>query len=74
MKALVDLRNDYLGEQLCVDLIELEELVDKFSNALDTIEELKTEIEDLQRDIEQNYTHIPFDPYDEYGISEDMFH
>lgn len=38
---------------------------------LDSAKEI---IEDMKRDVEENYQPIPFNPYEEYGISEDDFH
>lgn len=38
---------------------------------LDSAKEI---IEDIKNDVEENYQPIPFNPYEEYGISEDNFH
>ena len=31
-------------------------------------------IDDIKNDVEENYQPIPFNPYDEYGVSERDFH
>lgn len=38
------------------------------------IEHWKEQYEDLKQEIEENYQQKPFNPYEEYGISESDFH
>ena len=45
----------------------IEELQDKY-------ESLQEEFEDYKKDVDENYEQKPFNPYEEYGISESDFH
>lgn len=38
------------------------------------VESLQELIQDMKEDIAENYERKPFDPYEEYGISEKDFH
>ena len=54
------------------DLISIDELVGCLEEQYFLIEKLEEDIEDLNRDIEENYK--PIDKYDELGISESDFY
>lgn len=54
---------DYFG----VASIEVQDIID-------TCIQLLEENNDLKRNIEENYVEKQFDPYEEYGISENNFH
>lgn len=73
-KIIIDINGLYLGEQLCVDTISVSVLIKTLENALDKNEELKLQLDDLERDIRENYKPIPFNPYDEYSLDEKDFH
>lgn len=54
------------------DLISVDELIGALEDQQFDIKNLEEQIEDLNRDIEENYKLI--DKYDELGISENDFH
>lgn len=56
------------------DLITLEDLFNLIENLDGQVMELKEKVQDLETDIKEHYKSIPFDPYEEYGISEKDFH
>ena len=56
------------------DYVTIENLLSVIEDLSWEIEHYKEEIKDLKRDINENYELKKFDPYEEYGISEYMFH
>lgn len=54
--------------------IELDSLICMIRDLLWEVDNLEEKITDLERDIEDNYEPRRFNPYEEYGVSESMFH
>jgi len=56
------------------DLTTIEELIGLIEDLDYDLENLKEEFDDFKNEVKEHYKPIPFDPYDEYGISESDFH
>lgn len=56
------------------DLVSVEELLATIEEQDDEISHLEDKYKDLENDMIENYTHKPFNPYEEYGINERDFH
>lgn len=54
--------------------VNLDDLIGIIDNLVYEANRLEEKIEDLNKDIEDNYEPRRFDPYEEYGVSESMFH
>lgn len=54
--------------------VNLDDLIGIIDNLVYEANRLEEKIEDLNKDIEDNYEPRKFDPYEEYGVSESMFH
>lgn len=54
--------------------IFMDSMFSMIEDLLMEIDRLNETLEDTIKDRDENYKPIPFDPYKEYGISEDNFH
>lgn len=54
--------------------VNLDDLIGIIDNLVYEANRLEEKVEDLNKDIEDNYEPRKFDPYEEYGVSESMFH
>lgn len=66
--------NGMLNKDTEMVLVTSESIECMLINLLDKIDELYYEIGEIKRDMEDNYQPIPFDPYEEYCVSENDFH
>lgn len=55
------------------DFIDIEELFGVIETLIYTANDWKEKYQDLETDLEENYELKPFDPYEEYGISQSDF-
>lgn len=53
--------------------IEPYNILNIFLDLLDKIDHQKEEYKELEQDLRENYKPIPFNPYEEYGVSEKDF-
>lgn len=56
------------------DIYTWEEILNKIADLEFDKKMLEEELQDLKNDVENNYKIIENDPYEEYGLVEEMFH
>lgn len=57
-----------------LNYVPSENIINIIDDLLYEIHRLEEKIEDMENDIEENYELKPFDPYEEYGVSERDFY